>query len=338
MRASVATAGNDLRLGANEAPPAIVSIFLGDDLNALVESLIDGVEYKETPEGHMDLGVNVIPEIKQDNTDRNRTSPFAFTGNKFEFRMPGSAVNLADANYVLNTAVAKSLKTFADIMEKADNKKAAAYDHVVEVLKACKNVIFNGNGYSEEWKEEAARRGLSNHPSTPDALPALIEEKNIALCEEMGVLSRVEIESRYNAKVEQYAKVINIEALTMLSMAKTMYMPAISKFSGEIAASLASKKSLGFACRGEEQLLEKLSAGLTKITDAIDELEGKDAAAKAIEDDLARAKAYHESVIPSMQSLRDAVDSMETICPEDEWPVPSYNRMLFYSTNSCCRK
>ena len=338
LRASVATAGNDLRLGANEAPPAIVSIFLGDDLNALVESLIDGVEYKETPEGHMDLGVNVIPEIKQDNTDRNRTSPFAFTGNKFEFRMPGSAVNLADANYVLNTAVAKSLKTFADIMEKADNKKAAAYDHVVEVLKACKNVIFNGNGYSEEWKEEAARRGLSNHPSTPDALPALIEEKNIALCEEMGVLSRVEIESRYNAKVEQYAKVINIEALTMLSMAKTMYMPAISKFSGEIAASLASKKSLGFACRGEEQLLEKLSAGLTKIADAIDELEGKDAAAKAIEDDLARAKAYHESVIPSMQSLRDAVDSMETICPEDEWPVPSYNRMLFYSTNSCCRK
>ena len=333
LRASVATAGNDLRLGADEAPPAIISIFLGDDLNALVESLIDGAEYTENGKGIMDLGVGALPNLRRDTTDRNRTSPFAFTGNKFEFRMPGSQLNLADPTCVINTAVAKSLKTFADIMEAAENKKEAAFNHVVEVLRASKDIIFNGNGYSKEWQDEAARRGLLNLPSTPDALPQLLEEKNIALYEEMGIFTRVEVESRYNAKIEQYSKVINIEAQTMLSMANTQYMPAVSEFSGKVAASLAAKKQLGATCRAEEGLMNRLNLGIDAISDAIEDLMAKETAAANIEDATARARAYHDVVLPSMDKLRAAVDAMEMICPEKDWPVPSYNKMLFYTTS-----
>ncbi|MGI6218237.1 MAG: glutamine synthetase III, partial [Coriobacteriales bacterium] len=297
LRASVATAGNDMRLGANEAPPAIVSIFLGDDLNDLVESLIhDEVEYHETSEGYMDIGVNVIPNLKKDTTDRNRTSPFAFTGNKFEFRMPGSAMNLADANYVLNTAVAKSLKDFADIMQASDNVNEAAFNHVKEVLRKSEPIIFNGNGYSDEWKAEAERRGLANLPSTPDAAPAIIAEKNVKLCEEMGVLSRVESESRYNAKIEQYSKIINIEAQTMLNMADTLYLPAVSKFSGDVSSSLVSKKELGVKSRAEEGLLKRLVDGLDNISDAIEDLYGREQEASKKEDSMERARAYHDIV------------------------------------------
>ena len=332
LRASVATAGNDLRLGADEAPPAIVSIFLGDDLNELVEALIDGAEYTETPEGHLNLGVNVIPYLRQDSTDRNRTSPFAFTGNKFEFRMPGSAINLADACYVINTAVAKELKLFADTVGEAKNFKKAAFKFVVDALRSSKDIIFNGNGYSDEWKEEAARRGLSNLPATTDALPSLVAEKNVELFEEMGVLSRLEIESRYNAKVEQYAKVIAIEARCMLSMADTLYLPAVSRFSGEVANSLAAKKQVGVECRSERDLLERLCAGLDAISDAILGLDAALEEASAIEDMVDRARGCHDMIIPAMDALRAAVDAMELICPEDSWPVPSYNKMLFYST------
>ncbi len=332
LRASVATAGNDLRLGANEAPPAIVSIFLGDELNALVEALINGLEYKETEEGYMDLGVNVIPTFKRDNTDRNRTSPFAFTGNKFEFRMPGSDMNLADANYVINTAVSKVLKDFADELEGADNVREAAFNRVVRSLRECQPVIFNGNGYGDEWREEAARRGLSNLASTVDALPALMEEKNIELCEEMGVLSRTEIESRYHAKLEQYSKVINIEANTMLTMANTLYIPAVSRFSKGIAESLAAKRQVGMECLSEEKLLGRLVEGLDRIYEVTAKLNEVEDAAAETEDDLSAARAYHDDVIPVMNELRAAVDEMEQIVPEDIWPVPSYNRMLFYST------
>ncbi len=332
LRASVASPGNDLRLGANEAPPAIVSVFLGDDLNALVESLINGVEYKETPEGIMDLGVNVIPTFKRDTTDRNRTSPFAFTGNKFEFRMPGSDVNLADANYVLNAAVAKVLKEFADDLEGVDNFREAAFNRVVKSLRESRAIIFNGNGYGEEWKEEAERRGLANLPSTVDALPALINDKNVELYEEMGVLSKAEIESRYFAKLEQYSKVINIEANTMLSMADTLYMPAVSRFSKEVAESLAAKKELGVECRSEMGLLDRLVSGLDKISDCIEALYSGEKVACSKDDDMEKARAYHDEVIPAMKNLREAVDAMEMIMPEDTWPVPGYNKILFYST------
>ena len=332
LRASVATAGNDLRLGGDEAPPSVVSIFLGDELNGIVEALIEGVEYKETPEGYMDLGVNVIPNLKRDSTDRNRTSPFAFTGNKFEFRMPGSAVNLADANYVLNTAVAKVLKDFADAISGEPNIKEAAFNEVARLLRESKDVIFNGNGYSSEWEEEAARRGLHNLPTTVDAIPAIIDEDNIALFEEMGVLTRTEAESHYIAKLDQYAKVINIEARCMLSMAGTLYVPAISRFSGQVASSLASKKQLGVECKGEEKLLAKLNAGIDAITDAIEALSIAEEHANSLGSELEIATAHRDEVIPAMQSLREIVDEMEMICPEDTWPVPSYNKMLFYST------
>ncbi len=333
LRASVATAGNDLRLGANEAPPAIISIFLGDDLNALVDSLVNGVDYKETDEGFLDLGVEVIPTFKRDSTDRNRTSPFAFTGNKFEFRMPGSDMNLADANYVLNTAVASVLKEFADDLENSDNFKEDAFNWLVKSLRESKAIIFNGNGYGDEWKEEAARRGLSNLASTVDALPVLMDDKNVAVCEEMGVLTRTEIESRYHAKLEQYSKVINIEAQTMLSMANTLYMPAVSRFSKGIAESLAAKKELGLECRGELNLLERLNAGINAISDAIEKLfEVENKANACTEEDLKQARIYHDDVIPAMSELRFAVDEMEKIVPTDIWPVPSYNQMLFYNT------
>ncbi len=332
LRASVATAGNDLRLGANEAPPAIVSIFLGNELGGLVDALIKGVDYKETVEGYMDLGVNVIPTFKRDNTDRNRTSPFAFTGNKFEFRMPGSDINLADPNYVINTAVAKVLKDFADELEGAENIREAAFKRVVRSLTECQNIIFNGNGYDDEWIEEAERRGLANLSSTVDALPALIADKNVELCEEMGVLSKTEIESRYHAKLEQYSKVINIEASTMLTMANTEYLPAVSRYSKEVADSALAKKQLGIESKSEIRLTERLVEGFTNISIASAELNAREKEAAAVEDDLERARVYHDKVIPAMTNLREAVDAMELIVPDDTWPVPSYNQMLFYST------
>ena len=332
LRASVASAGNDHRLGANEAPPAIISIFVGDELSAIIDALADDVAYTCPERVSMDLGVAVLPKFTKDNTDRNRTSPFAFTGNKFEFRMPGSNMNIADANIVLNTAVAKELKEFADTLETAEDFSAAAMDLVKATLKAHKDIIFNGNGYSEEWEQEAERRGLFNLKSTVDALPVLLSEKNVALFELFGVLSPVEIHARYEVALESYAKVVNIEALTMLQMANQQLMPAIAAYSSDVAAAAGSKMAVcdSLSIKAETKLLRILSESADAMSDAIDELSEARAAAEAAGDALMVARAYHDTVIPAMEALRAAADTAESVCGEDYWPLPNYSKMLWY--------
>ena len=330
LRLSVASAGNDHRLGANEAPPAIISIFLGDELGALVDAIITGKPYHSHGKQSMSLGVPVLPNLSKDNTDRNRTSPFAFTGNKFEFRAAGSRQNLSDPNTVLNTAMAKELKDFADALEGSDNFEADAMAYIKASLTEHQKVIFNGDGYSDEWPVEAEKRGLANLRTLPDAAPALIAEKNVKLFEEFGVMSRVECESHYEIKLEQYANLINIEALTMLSMSRERFLPAVNSYAADIASSLAMKQDLAVACKAETKLLGKLAEGADAISDAIDALDAAEKAMIAEADLQKRANACRDSVLPAMQALRDAVDAMEVITAKDYWPVPDYNDILFY--------
>ncbi len=332
LRASVASAGNDHRLGANEAPPAIMSIFLGDQLTEVVEKIIDGKASVHATRGVLDLGADTLPKLMQDNTDRNRTSPFAFTGNKFEFRMPGSAENLSDCNTILNTAVAKELKGYADELEKADDFTSAAIALVKRTIRDHRRVIFNGNGYTAEWEEEAAKRGLPNKKNTPAALPALIEPKNIALMEDFGVLTKVEMESRYEVEMEHYSKIINIEALTMLEMARKQLLPAVNAYMSEVANTAASKLAVSesLSVRSETKALTRLSADADAMSDAVDELQAAVDAAKALSDESAKAVAFHDDVLPKMDALRAAADDAETICGEDYWPLPSYSKMLYY--------
>ena len=272
LRVSVASAGNDHRLGANEAPPAIISIFLGDQLNGIVEAIIEGKTYESHDKESMYLGVPVLPNLTKDTTDRNRTSPFAFTGNKFEFRAAGSRQNLSDPNMVLNTAVAKELKEFANAMESSASFETDAMAWIKQTLTDHQHIIFNGDGYSAEWTEEAAKRGLSNLRTLPDAAPAMMKEKNIALLEEFGVMSRVETKSHYEIKLEQYANLINIEALTMIDMANKQILPAVNAYAADVASNLAIKQDMGVACKAETKLLKKLSDGADAISDDIDAL------------------------------------------------------------------
>ena len=276
LRMSVASAGNDHRLGANEAPPAIVSIFLGDELGAIVDALISDKEYTSAERVAMDLGVAVLPNFLKDNTDRNRTSPFAFTGNKFEFRMPGSAVNLSDANTILNTAMAKSLKEFADAMEgkSGDEFEAAAIAYIKDDLRKHQRIIFNGNGYSDEWPVEAERRGLANHPTTADALPCFIDQKSIDLFGEFNVLSEVEVRSRYEVKLEKYNKLLNIEARTMKRMVRRFYLPAINSFAADVARDIAQvKAALPSADQTfQEKKLQTVVDGTKRVEEALDAL------------------------------------------------------------------
>ena len=332
LRVSVASAGNDHRLGANEAPPATISMFLGDEMDAIIDALADDVEYTSPERVSMDLGVAVLPKFTKDNTDRNRTSPFAFTGNKFEFRMPGSSMNVSDANIVLNTAVAKILKEFADELEGVSDFSAAAMALVKKTLKAHKHIIFNGNGYSDEWMEEAERRGIHNLRSTVDALPALLNEKNIALFEEFGVLSPVEVHARYEVMLDSYAKVVNIEALTMLQMANQELMPAIAAYTTHVADAAAAKKAVcaTLSVKAETKLLTALSECADRMSDAIDLLAEARGEAAAAGDALAVAKSYRDRVIPAMDALRAAADAAEQICGEKYWPLPNYSRMLWY--------
>ena len=330
LRLSVASAGNDHRLGANEAPPAIISIFLGDELGALVDAIINDKPYHSHGKQSMSLGVPVLPDLSKDNTDRNRTSPFAFTGNKFEFRAAGSRQNLSDPNTVLNTAMAKELKDFADALEGSDNFEADAMAFIKKSLTEHQKVIFNGDGYSEEWPVEAEKRGLANLRTLPDAAPALIAEKNVKLFEEFGVMSKVECESHYEIKLEQYANLINIEALTMLSMSRERFLPAVNSYAADIASSLAMKQDLAVACKAETKLLGKLTDGADAISDAIDALDEAQKAMIGEADQQKRANACRDTVLPAMQSLRDAVDAMELITAKDYWPVPDYNDILFY--------
>ena len=332
LRTSVATPGNDHRLGANEAPPAIISIFVGEELEAVIDAIASDSPYAGPVKMKMDLGVDVLPKFSKDTTDRNRTSPFAFTGNKFEFRMPGSAQNLSDCDTILNTAVAKELKGYADELEGAEDFTSAAIALVKRTIRDHRRVIFNGNGYSAEWEEEAARRGLPNKKNTPAALPALIDPKNIALMEEFGVLTKVEMESRYEVEMEHYSKIINIEALTMLEMARKQLLPAVNAYMSEVANTAASKLAVSesLSVRSETKALTRLSADADAMSDAVDELQAAVNAAKALSDESAKAVAFHDDVLPKMDALRAAADDAETICGEDYWPLPSYSKMLYY--------
>ena len=334
LRVTVASAGNDHRLGANEAPPAIISIFVGEELEAIIESIASGADYIAPAKTRMELGVDILPTFSKDTTDRNRTSPFAFTGNKFEFRMPGSGVNLSDCNMILNTAMAKSLKDFADAMEgKAGEEfEAAAIDYIRDVLTAHQRIIFNGNGYSEEWTREAERRGLANHPTTADALPCFVEPKSIALFEEFGVLTETEVRSRYEVKLEKYNKLLNIEARTMKRMVRRAYLPAINSYAAEVAGHINAIRS---ACAGadtdqQEELLRRLLLGIKEIDTQLRALGKLHHETLEIESEQEKANTYAHEVIPVMDRLRAAVDGLEVLVDRDHWPVPTYNDILFY--------
>ena len=332
LRTSVATPGNDHRLGANEAPPAIISIFVGEELEAVIDAIASDSPYAGPVKMKMDLGVDVLPKFSKDTTDRNRTSPFAFTGNKFEFRMPGSAENLSDCNTILNTAVAKELKGYADELEGAEDFTSAAIALIKRTIRDHRRVIFNGNGYTAEWEAEAAKRGLPNKKNTPAALPALVEPKNIQLMEEFGVLTKVEMYSRYEVELEHYSKIINIEALTMLEMARKQLLPAVNAYMSEVANTAASKLAVSesISVRSETKTLGRLSADADAMSDAIDTLQDAVDAAKALPSESEKAVAFHENVLPAMDALRAAADDAETLCGEDYWPLPSYSKMLYY--------
>ena len=332
LRTSVATPGNDHRLGADEAPPAIISIFVGEELEAVIDAIASDSPYAGPVKMKMDLGVDVLPKFSKDTTDRNRTSPFAFTGNKFEFRMPGSSQNLSDCDTILNTAVAKELKGYADELESAEDFTSAAIALVKRTIRDHRRVIFNGNGYTAEWEEEAARRGLPNKKNTPAALPALIDPKNIQLMEDFGVLTKVEMHSRYEVEMEHYSKIINIEALTMLEMARKQLLPAINSYMSEVANTAASKLAVSDAIsvRSETKTLTRLSTDADAMSDAIDALQAAVDTAEAMTDESAKAVSFHDDVLPKMDALRAAADDAETICGEDYWPLPSYSKMLYY--------
>lgn len=334
LRMSVASCGNDHRLGAHEAPPAIISIFLGDELSSIIDALTSGETAAHTLREQLDFGVDVLPNLERDTTDRNRTSPFAFTGNKFEFRMPGSSVNVSDANTVLDTAVAKTLKEFADAMEVRGDMEFehAALNWVRKSLQAHKRILFSGDGYSEEWHVEAERRGLCNFATTADALPCFVAEKNLELFSEMGVLSPVEARSRYEVKLEKYNKLMNIEANTMEVMARRTYLPVISAYATKIAKGITTVTAAmpDAPMSHEHRELKTLTEGVNAIYDGLDALRDAHVAAEVIADSQEQANAYAHKVRPAMDALRAAVDAMEPIVASDYWPVPTYDDMLFY--------
>lgn len=332
LRVSVASAGNDHRLGANEAPPAIVSVFLGDELTAVLDSIDNGTTYSDNYQREMTIGVDILPPLPRDTTDRNRTSPFAFTGNKFEFRMVGSSFSLADPNMVLNTSVAAALCEFADILEEADDLTEELNGLIKDTIAKHKRIIFNGNNYAEEWVTEAEKRGLLNLKSTVDAVPYLIREENVALFEKFGVLSPTEVHSRYEVMMENYVTTLSIEALTMLDIARKNILPAASAFTGKLAKTALGAKQVASdaSCTYETALVKKLSDLCGTMYQKADELEAALHGAHECEDATAEAVYYHGTVIPAMQALRDAADELETQVDQNQWPFPTYGELLFY--------
>ena len=334
LRMSVASCGNDHRLGANEAPPAIISIFLGDQLTEVVEMIMDGKASVHATIDTLDLGAVVLPNLEQDNTDRNRTSPFAFTNNKFEFRAVGSEANVSDANMVLDTAVAQSLRDFADALEgvPADQFAEKAFEYCKDSLNAHRRILFSGDGYSEAWHEEAERRGLCNYRTTADALPCMLAEKNLALFDEMGVLNEAEAVCRYEVKLEKYNKLMNIEATTMIREARRTYRPVISAYATKVAKGLETIRAAGAAAamQAEQDTLNELCAGITEINEANKALEVVHERAESIMDGQQQALCYAHEVSPAMERLRAAVDAMEEVVAADYWPVPTYDDVLFY--------
>ena len=329
LRISTASAGNDHRLGACEAPPAIISIFLGDELTAIVDSLISDSEYHAAAKKDLEIGVSVLPKFPQDNTDRNRTSPFAFTGNKFEFRSLGASASIAETNVTLNTIVADVLMDFANELEAAPDFKRALHDLIVRTLRTHSRVIFNGNGYADAWVEEAARRGLPNYASTVDALPHLLDEKNVALYARHGVFSLAELRSRYEISLEYYAKAINIEAETCLMMAERQIFPACAKFAGDMGRIVRDIREAGVDPIAEAQLLSQVSGLNARLFDAINSLREAIQNTKATSSALEIAQYERYIVIPAMAKVREAADLLENLVGKEYWPFPTYDDLLF---------
>ena len=331
LRMSVASAGNDHRLGANEAPPAIISIFLGDELGAIVDALVEDQDYAGSQKIPLDLGVEVLPKFPKDNTDRNRTSPFAFTGNKFEFRMLGSSESISCANTVLNTSVAEELRQFADALEGAADFETALHDLIRKTISEHKRIIFNGDGYDNAWVEEAEKRGLLNLRTTPDALAHLLDPKNIALFKEHNVYNETELTARHEVKLENYCKIVNIEAQTMLDMARKDYLPAMANLTADMSAGISAKLDAvpDLDCSYERDTVKSLSALIGAAHRAAGKLERDLLESKSISDSVELADFFKTTIIDDMAALRISVDSMESIASAEYWPVPSYGQLLF---------
>ena len=333
LRMSVASAGNDHRLGANEAPPAIISIFLGSELGAIVDALISGDEYHSADAIAMDLGVAVLPKFMKDNTDRNRTSPFAFTGNKFEFRMPGSSQSIAGPTTILNAIMADELDEFYAQLKDAPDFTAALHKLIRDTFSAHRRIIFNGNGYEEAWVHEAEKRGLANLRNTAEALPCFVDQKSLDLFDEFNVLTEPEVRSRYEVKLDKYNKLLNIEARTMIRMVRRTYLPAITDYMADLASNITTVKAAvsGADMTETESVLEVIVAGVDKAAKATRELIKVHNAAEAIEAPQEQANAYANEVIPAMDALRAEIDALECVVERDYWPVPTYNDILFYA-------
>ena len=328
LRCTVATAGNDHRLGASEAPPAIVSIFLGDELNAVVRSIIDGTNYHDPEKGTLRIGVDVLPTIPRDTTDRNRTSPLAFTGNKFEFRMLGSSQSVSGPNIALNTIMAEELGRFANVLEKADDFDASLQELVCQALTEHSRIIFSGNGYSDEWKEEAARRGLHNFPSTAEALPTYVSEKNIDLVTRHGVFTETEFRARYRIHLDAYNKVVAIEAKTMIDMAMHQILPAAMNYARQLCDGIISKRAAGLSCWVETDIAGQLSTAADRLYDHVNSL--KEALLQVPAEAEEAALYYRQVVCGYMEEVRRQADILETLTDKAHWPYPTYSDLLFY--------
>ena len=329
LRCTAATAGNDHRLGADEAPPAIISVFLGDDLNAVVNSMIDGSNYAGPEKSYMRVGVDVLPNIPKDTTDRNRTSPLAFTGNKFEFRMIGASQSVSDPNIVLNTIMAEELEQFANELEQADDFDTALHDLVVRTFREHKRIIFDGNGYSGEWKEEAARRGLSNHPSTPEAMSSFLSRKNIDLVTKHGIFTEAEFRARYAIQQEAYTKIVNIEALTSIDMIHHQILPAAMKYTEHLTRGIVNKQKIGITCKAERLLAERLSLACDALYDHCENL-SEDLKKVPAGDVTAKANYYGTVITADMAKARAQADILESLTDKAYWPYPTYSDLLFY--------
>ena len=332
LRASVATAGNDHRLGANEAPPAVISIFLGDELTAVLNAIETDSAYVDVERKKMKLGVDVLPRFVRDTTDRNRTSPFAFTGNKFEFRMVGSSDSIACANIMLNAAVAQSLKCYADELEQAEDFNTALHERIKRTIKEHKRIIFNGNGYDDAWIREATEeRGLLNLRTTPDAIPELLKAKNVEMLTAHGVYTEAELRSRYEIMLENYCKTVNIEGLTMVDMARKEILPAVEAYLGNLSGTVAAKTAAvpGLACKYEKDLISKLSKLADEISDAASSLDTTLIRLKAIPDVTDAAYVIRDVVLQKMAELRVVCDEAESITADKYWPFPTYGDLLF---------
>ena len=330
LRVSAANAGNDHRLGAHEAPPAVISMFIGEELEAVLEAIENDTPYKNMVHEKMTVGVSALPPIPKDTTDRNRTSPFAFTGNKFEFRMLGSSFSIACTNYILNTAVAEELCQFADELEGAPDFEAALNTLIKRVIKEHKRILFSGNGYDDAWITEAEQRGLVHLHNTPEALPHYTDPKNIALFKKHGICSEVEMQSRQEILLEEYYKTVNIEALTMSEMVKRQILPAVVSYVKELTDTVAAKQAIGLKAAGfETELVQKLSALGNTLFEKEQALEQALAGAAAVEDSLERAHYYHDVVLAAMNALRVPADALELLTAEKYWPFPTYGKLLF---------